>query len=260
MIKTSAQLASAAKAAAQNSKTLYIRGCFGAPMNESNQKRYTNNHSYNRKPERTAKIRAADGDTFGFDCVCFVKGLLWGWAADASKVYGGAVYKSNEVPDINADTMITKCEAVSEDFSDIQVGEFLWLKGHCGIYIGEGLAVEATPKWRDGVQITAVHNIGRKAGYNGRSWTSHGKLPYVTYEDPNTYTLELPQLCRGCKGETVEAIQMLLIQRGYSCGASGVDGSFGGATERAVRMFQRDCELEETGTVEQNTMGCLLGM
>ena len=60
-------------------------------------------------------------------------------------------------------------------------GEGLWGPGHWGLYIGDGLAVECTPAWKNGVQITAVGNIGTKAGYNTRTWTKHGRLPYVDY-------------------------------------------------------------------------------
>ena len=34
-------------------------------------------------------INAASADTFGFDCVCLIKGLLWGWCGDKSKTYEG---------------------------------------------------------------------------------------------------------------------------------------------------------------------------
>ncbi len=263
-IKTGKELATAAEAVAKNHKTLYVMGCFGAPMTANNQKRYTKNHSYNKKANRTAKINAATADTFGFDCVNLIKGLLWGWDGDASKTYGGAVYKSNNVPDVSADGMIGKCTEVSTDFSNIQVGEFLWMKGHCGVYIGNGLAVESTPKWRDCVQITAVHNIGTKSGYNGRTWTSHGKLPYVTYEaEPkktSEVTVKLPVLKKGAKGDEVKALQALLIGYGYSCGDSGVDGSFGGATDKAVRAYQKDHGLEVDGSVGPATWGSLLGL
>lgn len=263
-IKTGKELATAAKNVVRDHKTLYVMGCFGAPMTAVNKKRYTKNHSYNKKPERTTKINAAGSNTFGFDCVCLVKGLLWGWSGDASKPYGGAVYESNGVPDVSADGMIGNCTEVSTDFSKIQAGEFLWMKGHCGIYIGEGLAVESTPKWRDGVQITAVHNIGRLDGFNGRTWTSHGKLPYVTYEaEPKKtteITVKLPVLKRGAKGNEVKALQALLIGYGYSCGDSGVDGSFGGATDRAVRAYQNDHGLEVDGSVGPATWSCLLGL
>ena len=267
MIKTGKELAAAAEAAAKNHKTLYVMGCFGAPMTDSNKIRYCNNHSYNKQAARTAKIQAASADTFGFDCVCFLKGLLWGWEGNAAKTDGGAVYKSNAVPDIDANAMMDACSDISTDFSDIQIGEAVGMEGHIGIYIGNGLAVECTPAWKDGVQITAVHNIGKKTGYNGRTWTRHGKLPYVTYEadttkatGPKPYTLELPQLYKGCKGEMVEAVQAILIHRGYSCGTSGVDGSFGPATDKAVRAFQTDCELDPDGYVGRNTMAALLGL
>ena len=42
-----------------------------------------------------------------------IKGILWGWDGDASRTYGGAGYAINGVPDIGADTMITKCTGVS---------------------------------------------------------------------------------------------------------------------------------------------------
>ena len=57
----------------------------------------------------------------------------------------------------------------------------LYMTNHCGIYVGNGLAIEATPKWEDGAQMTTVLNIGAKDGFNGRTWTKWGKLPYVEY-------------------------------------------------------------------------------
>lgn len=184
MIKTAAELAKKCEEIAKNYKTLYVYGCFGAPMNAKNKYRYCNNTDYNKKASRTKKIKAASADTFGFDCVCLIKSLLWGWSGNTSKTYGGASYATNGVPDIGANSMIKKCKDVTTDFSNILVGEAVWMEGHIGVYIGNGLAVECTPKWKDGVQITAVHNIGKKSGYNGRKWTNHGKLPYVTYEKP----------------------------------------------------------------------------
>ena len=175
---------------AKNYKTLYVMGCFGAPMTAANKKRYTSNHAYNKQAARTKMINAASADTFGFDCVCLIKGVLWGWSGDASKNYGGASYAVNGVPDIGADTMITKCSGVSTDFSNIAVGEALWCEGHIGVYIGNGLGVECTPRWDNGVQITAVANIGKKSGYNARTWTKHGKLPYIDYSDAQTDSTE----------------------------------------------------------------------
>lgn len=166
---------------AKNYETLYVMGCFGAPMTAANKARYTKNHSYNKAPERVAMINAASPDTFGFDCVNLIKGVLWGWNGDKSRTYGGASYSVNGVPDIGADQMIKVCSGVSSDFSGIVPGAAVWTTGHIGVYIGGGLAVECTPKWANKVQITAVANIGAKAGYNARTWKKWGKLPYVDY-------------------------------------------------------------------------------
>ncbi len=170
------------KAAATQYNTLYVMGCFGAPLMGDNVTRYTRNHSYNERPERTAMIRsAAEKGYFGFDCICLIKGILWGWHGAVDNEYGGAVYASNGVPDVTPEGMLALCETVTEDFTDILPGEFLWMQGHCGIYVGDGLAVECTPKWENKVQITALKNLGVKKGYHSRNWTKHGKLPYIDY-------------------------------------------------------------------------------
>ncbi len=218
-ITTGAELAERCLDVAKNYKTLYVMGCFGAPLNAANKKRYTRNHAYNRRASRKKLIQDASKDTFGFDCVCLIKGLLWGWKGDVSKNYGGAVYQSNGVPDIGTEAIIAQCSGVSKDFSRVDVGELLWMKGHVGVYVGDGLAVECSPAWKNRVQITACNCT--KKGYMTRTWTKHGKLPYVTYEaapkaepasEPETYTVvrgdTLSRIARRF-GTTVDALASL---------------------------------------------------
>lgn len=276
MIRTGKDLAAACMDVAKNHDTLYIMGCFGAPMTEENKKRYTANHEYNSSPHRRKLIEEASADTFGFDCVCLIKGLLWGWEGDTGHIYGGAVYGSNGVPDIGTEQIINVCKEVSKDFSEVEVGELLWVQGHVGIYIGDGLCVECTPAWMNRVQITAVHNMGRKDGYNGRIWVKHGKLPYVAYtvSDPKPskpgagpkpvpnvkIVTGLPLLENGSKGDSVKALQILLKGYGYDLGIYGVDGDFGSDTEKAVREFQAEHDLEIDGVVGPMTWAKLLGV
>ena len=167
------------KEIATNYKTLYVMGCFGAPMTTANKKRYINHHPYNMQPARVKLINAASSDTFGFDCVCLIKGVLWGWSGNKSKIYGGAKYATNGVPDADANAMINLCSEVSTDFGKIEIGEAVWTNGHIGVYIGNGLAIECTPAWKNRVQITACNCS--KPGYNTRKWKKHGKLPYIDY-------------------------------------------------------------------------------
>ena len=271
MIKTGKDLATACLDVANNYKTLYVMGCFGAPMTDGNKVRYINHHSYNQSVARKTMINAATDDTFGFDCVCLIKGLLWGWKGDKSKIYGGASYGTNGVPDVSADGIIGLCKDVSTDFSNIQVGELLWMSGHVGIYIGDGKAVECTPAWKNCVQVTTVKNI--KSG-TGHTWKKHGKLPYVTYDTSVVETVKetvkenvdvasvsgLPKLSKGSKGASVKAVQIMLKGYGYSLGVWGVDSDFGSATESAVKAFQSKNGLSANGTVDSATWAKLLGV
>lgn len=170
------------KKIANEYNTVYGLGMIGQPINSNTVYNYPCNQlSWWTTANKNMIKNLVGKNYFGFDCVCLVKSVLWGWNGETSKIYGGATYTSNGVPDINADQMIKKCSNASTDFKNVQVGEFLWMSGHCGVYIGNGLAVECTPIWKNGVQITAVGNMGSKAGYNTRTWTKHGKLPYITY-------------------------------------------------------------------------------
>ena len=71
--------------------------------------------------------------------------------------------------------------------------------------------------------------------------------------------VELKVLRKGDKGNDVKALQTLLIGYGYSCGGSGVDGSFGSATEKAVRAYQKAKGLSVDGIVGPATWPKLLG-
>jgi hypothetical protein len=71
-IKYAYDLAAACKNVANNYKTLYVMGCFGAPLTGSNVSRYCSNHSYNRQQTRQNMIKAVANQKppyFGFDCV-----------------------------------------------------------------------------------------------------------------------------------------------------------------------------------------------
>ncbi|MBQ7836047.1 MAG: hypothetical protein IJ389_02205 [Clostridia bacterium] len=174
------------KKIATDYKTVYVLGCFGAPLTSASIGRYLNAYSYNKGREALLRDHINKG-YFGFDCVCLIKAVLWGWNGDAGKPYGGAVYASNGVGDISDSQMIKICTDVSYDFSHIKEGELLYMPGHVGVYIGDGLAVECTPSFSGDVQITACNR--NVAGYNRRNWTCHGKLPFIEYTETRVTSL-----------------------------------------------------------------------
>ena len=73
-------------------------------------------------------------------------------------------------------------------------------------------------------------------------------------------TVNVSVLKKGSKGSQVRALQALLIGYGYSCGSSGVDGSFGNATLSAVKKYQSRNGLESDGSVGPKTWAKLLGV
>lgn len=162
--------------------SLYVMGAFGAPSTSTSRARYTgpNANPYNQQTERKNMILSSQTGTWFFDCIGLIKGILWGFRFDLAATYGGAIYESNGVPDSDADTYIGLCTDVSTDFTNVQPGEMLWKSGHAGIYIGAQLAVECTPAFANRVQVTSVQNMGNVT-YPARTWTKHGKLPFVDY-------------------------------------------------------------------------------
>ncbi|SNR86269.1 hypothetical protein SAMN05446037_100181 [Anaerovirgula multivorans] len=166
----------------KNHKTVYMWGVFGSPVTESIIATKTKQYPSWYTTQRQANFRKLIGKGyFGFDCVNLIKGILWGWNGDHSKLNGGAAYNINGVPDVSANGMLTRLVDVSSDFFKIEVGSAVWMDGHIGVYIGDGKVIEATPSWGNNVQVTACLNFGSISGLNGRRWTKHGKLPYITY-------------------------------------------------------------------------------
>lgn len=193
-IMTAAEFVLMAKTAFNSERNIYCNSCFGADLTNADMlAQYTTETEWDRKhaAETTAAAdaaRRAGVPLWGWDCVNLVKGLLWGWDGNTLDPCGGARYVSNGVPDVTIWDLYTNyCTDQSEDFFNILPGEFLVLNdkwGHCGIYIGDGLCIEATTKWESKVLISQVENLASIYGdINDRKrvWKYHGRLPWLDY-------------------------------------------------------------------------------
>lgn len=221
---------------AQNHKTVYALGMWGQPISKSIITRKSAQlpswYTAAKKERLNAKIGTG---TFGFDCVCLIKAVLWGWTGDTSKSNGGAVYTSNGVPDFGSDSL-SLWENISDDFNSVIPGEILWMKGHVGLYIGNGLCVECSPRWKNKVQITAVANVGQKAGYNCRTWTKHAQLPWVEYKDKSDSTIFENETETSSDTENlVSNWQTAAVADGYTFPKYGIDGIWGSECESVAR-------------------------
>lgn len=157
-----------------------------------------------RTQYRLGGIGEHDGDLWYFDCVGLIKSIIWGWCGDLNYSRGGAVYASNGLPDVGANKLFEDyCYDKSTDFTKIEKGELVWMDGHIGIYIKDGIivpvpngrqVVEATSAWDDKVLISDLGMNGERTS-NGRQvyrWTHHGKFKCVDYSKP-TYKYKVGQ-------------------------------------------------------------------
>lgn len=136
--------------------------------------------------------------------------------------------------------------------------------------------LESKPKFKKGDAIKQGQIIGRM-GKSGSVTGKHlhwgiqkdGKWidpePYLDkdyVEEAKTVKIEMDVLKRGAKGEQVKTLQRLLIAMGYKMENNGkvygADGSFGGATEKAVLEFQKKNGLADDGSVGSATWNKLL--
>lgn len=239
MEKTAAGLVAYAKA--QLGKP-YWYGTFGQSASESlytqKKKQYPGYYKWAYANE-SAKVH---------DCVGLIKGYLWcDSETDNTPVY-------NTEQDVSANGMRKICTEGGHIETIPEVpGVLVFMDKHVGVYIGGGEVIEARG-----------HAYGVvKTKLTDRPWAAWGYCPYVQYEATKAEgecTVNLKVLKKGAKGEAVKAMQMLLLGYGFPMGKYGADGSFGGATEKALKAFQKSRGLEQDGSCGPKTWAKLLGV
>ena len=137
-----------------------------------------------------------DNGKFSWDCWNLVKSLIWGWQEDRTVGYYCYQPSLYGLGDWDGGTIMSCCDDVSSDFSEIEVGEFLLTaaKDHAAVYVGEFTdrsgqpcnVVECTTSWNERRVIGSwVDPDGTrrncKNGLISKSWDKHGKLPWVDY-------------------------------------------------------------------------------
>lgn len=180
-----------------NYKTIYAYGTWGQVLTNDIINSKTKQYSWWYTTAKQNELRNLVGKGYYvFDCVGMIKAVLWGWKGDGTR-NGGAVYQSNGVPDVSANGMIEKCSGVSSNFSNIEMGEAVWMDGHIGIYYQNGQVIECSPAFQNKVQIT---NLSQ------RKWQKHGKLPWITYESGGSFLPPRGYFQPGDSGANVEKI------------------------------------------------------
>ena len=100
------------------------------------------------------------------DCIGLIKGYCW------YLPHTGFTYCSNGMPDTGANRLFESAEVKGEIDTIPEIpGLAVWVKGHIGVYIGDGWVIEAMSTV-DGIQKTRVKE---------RPWTHWCQIPYIEY-------------------------------------------------------------------------------
>lgn len=168
--------------------TSYLMGGFGCRLGKD---WYDKTYAWNKDNAELIESRTdTDPITFGFDCVCMLKSLWWGFDGNTSKPYGSAVYASNGVADMSIASLKKTCPELLNDFNNIEEGEIVFLgNNHCGVYIGNGEVIESTPAWKCCVQKTLLpwRNSTNYDKLPVRAWDFHGKTNLLEYPAANSW-------------------------------------------------------------------------
>jgi hypothetical protein len=128
----------------------------------------------------------------------------------------------------------------------------------CGFLGTDPLVVEARGL-KYGVVITRMSKRSWK--YRGLMTNKFSYDSVTPQEEPTEYVFRR-SLKKGCKGDDVVKLKMLLRNAGYDRGITTNTGSsenFGSATKRLVKDYQRDNGLTVDGIAGRNTITCLGG-
>lgn len=74
------------------------------------------------------------------------------------------------------------------------------------------------------------------------------------------YSVRLPMLTKGVKGDTVKVMQYLLLAKGYELPKFGADGDYGAETENALLLFQEDMNIKPDAKCGAVTWSALMGL
>lgn len=128
--------------------------------------------------------------------------------------------------------------------------------GHVEMYLGDGKLAGHGEAW--GPKIKDMRDYCEKRKKAGKPYFM--AIRWIHEGDFNPSDAEAakkPTLRKGCSGEAVKELQMLLIGQDYGCGKWGADGEFGRDTEKAVKAFQAEHKLKVDGIVGPATWAAL---
>ena len=148
------------------------------------------------------------------------------------------------------------------DWQDNGVGDNAGSSDHVGIvvYVSNGKIKVVEGNIKNTVGYRTIDVDGKYIrGYICPNFASKAtSKETISEKKESVCNVNVQILKQSSKGDSVKALQILLEGYGYSVGSSGVDGSFGPATLKAVKEFQKKKGLVIDGVVGEKTWAMLL--
>lgn len=189
----------------------YVRGGYGQPLTTSFLKGKENKTWFKDKnkidPTKTNweyLMQFADQGYYCTDCVCLLKGVLWGYRGDGTQ----GKYESNGVEDSTDQEFYDMCYGKIDisgknnpNRKKLKPGMILHMNGHVGTVKSvdnTGIKViEAAPS-TDGTAITSI---------NYQQWTGAGYSPYIIYSNDDPTPAPAPAPSPITAGSVVEILE-----------------------------------------------------
>lgn len=211
----------------------------------------------------------SDG-TRQFDCCGLFKCFMWhDYSTQNSKYYG----KTQK--DLSCEGLLSEAKEKGDISSIPEIpGVLVYMKGHMGIYIGNGKVIESTVAKFDGKKgrIYKTYFKGDGKGCDGKraTWTKWFKSPYLSYEEevkpepskPSTTDNFLGSrgyIKLGDKGDNVDKISKFMYKTFPAYTPKSALGNYYGPNiQKSIKEFQKRTGLEPDGCVGPLTLKMLV--
>lgn len=213
----------------------------------------------------------ADG-TRQFDCCGLFKCFMWHDYSTNNARYYGKTQK-----DLSCEGLLAEAKEKGDISTIPEIpGVLVYMKGHMGIYIGNGKVIESTVAKYDGkkgrIYKTYFKGDGKNCDGKRATWTKWFKSPNLTYENEVKHAEPTPEQPKkdnflgprgyiklGDKGDNVDKISKFMYKTFPAYTPKSALGNYYGPNiQKSIKEFQKRTGLEPDGCVGPLTLKMLV--
>lgn len=205
-----------------------------------------------------------------FDCCGLFKCFMWHDYSTNNARYYGKTQK-----DLSCEGLLAEAKEKGDISTIPEIsGVLVYMKGHMGIYIGNGKVIESTAAKYDGKKgrIYKTYFKGNGKGCDGKraTWTKWFKSPYLTYEkevkpeptkpssSSDNFLGSRGYIKLGDRGSNVEKIANFMYKTFPAYTSKAALGNYYGPNiQKSIKEFQTRTGLEPDGCVGPLTLAML---